>query len=94
MINEKIKLRYESLLERYGETIGKKEYAIIFGISISTIDKYIAKGGINLVPYKKYETIKYGLNKDKQDKKQNNNSKVYWDTLDIAIGLEKVIKAA
>ncbi len=59
MINEKIKLRYQMLWEKYKRpTIGKKEYAEIYSISVSTIDKYkyIASGGINLVPYKKQVT--------------------------------------
>lgn len=86
-VNEKIKLRYTSLQNRYGDTVGKKEYAIIFGITISTIDKYLAKGGINLVPYKKYEIIK-----GDQSKKKRSNCKVYWDVLDIAIALENSIK--
>ena len=86
MINEKIKLRYEALLARYGNIIGKKEYAEIFKISRSSIDKYIAMGGINLAPYKKHVTNKLNIESDVKSK--HNNSKVYWDTLDIAIQLE------
>lgn len=54
MINEKIKLRYQMLWEKYKRpTIGKKEYAEIYSILMNTIDKYIASEGMNLVPYKK-----------------------------------------
>lgn len=82
MINEKIKLRYQVLLERYKRpTIGKKEYAEIYNISVSTIDKYIAKGGINLVPYKKALV--------RAENQLKSNGRVYWDLLDIAISLEE-----
>jgi hypothetical protein len=86
MINEKIKLRYQILLEKYKRpTIGKKEYAEIYNISVSTIDKYMAGGGINLVPYKKAQVK--SNNPDKNPLK--NNGRVYWDLLDIAISLEE-----
>lgn len=88
VITDKIKLRYDKLLQKYGETIGKKEYSKIFGLSISTIDKYLANGGINLVPYKKHEPLKYGNNEKK------NKCKIYWDVLDVAIELEKSVKVA
>ncbi len=86
MINEKIKLRYQILLERYKRpTIGKKEYAEIHNISVSTIDKYIAKGGINLVPYKKAQVE----SKSGHRNQVRSNGRVYWDLLDVAISLEE-----
>ncbi len=86
MINEKIKLRYQVLIEKYKRpTIGKKEYAEIYNISVSTIDKYIANGGINLVPYKK---VLVGAKKSLQHQLKS-NGRVYWDLLDVAISLEE-----
>lgn len=86
MINEKIKLRYQMLWEKYKRpTIGKKEYAEIYSISVSTIDKYIANGGINLVPYKKVQVKA----KDSNKSPLKNNGRVYWDLLDISVNLEE-----
>jgi hypothetical protein len=85
MNTEKINLRYKTLFEKYGATAGKREYCEIMKISLSTLNKYLEQGGINLVPYKKY-TLADG------DKTRKNNCKVYWDVLDIAIALETLNK--
>lgn len=88
MINDKIRLRYDSLLKIYGSIIGKKEYSQIFKISVSTINKYIAMGGINLAPFKKHKVKNVSL-ESRDEKPKHNNCRVYWDILDIAIELER-----
>ena len=45
MDNQSKKLIYEQLLDKYGKSLlTKQEYASELGISVSTVDNYIARG--------------------------------------------------
>jgi len=69
MLEENKLVIYESLLQKYNITIGKKELSEILGTSVSFIDKAIMSG--NDIPnYKKLGSSK--------------NAKVVFNLLDVA----------
>ena len=77
MLDENKKVIYESLLQKYNITIGKKELSEILGTSVSFIDKAIMSG--NGIPnYKKLGSSK--------------NAKVVFNLLDVASYLGNTTK--